>query len=442
MLFNLNLANSITFSRIFGVAYIFWLAPFEQETAQLLAILVFTVVAVTDALDGWVARKYKIVTEFGKMLDPLADKILLLVLLPLLSMKAIGPFPVFLIFAREFSVMGIRVLAAKRKFNIAASWLGKLKTAITFPICGLLFARPVVLELESIPTGLGFIVMLKRWIFSWPPALFDGLIWSIVAITWISFFHYFFTFMWKMQVLKCRNDEKKAKKAFLTYIPNTVTLLNLGCGVASIVTSILGNLEWSGVLILLGMIFDGLDGKIARKLNVFSAFGEKIDTRADYITFGIAPSFLLASYFLQHSNYFIVSLGCLLAAGFFWAVKTRLKRFEELGHQPFFEGIPSPVGAMFVAVSMFSILSLHVWVLILTNIINASLMVSTLRYPHNDAANQKMFYKYLKLPTLILIVLIIVQQAASIHIDFPLHNLLLGLMVMYYMAPLIAEKKS
>ena len=127
----LNIANLITFSRIFGVAYLFWLMPFASEKTQLVVIALFTLIALTDFLDGWLARRLKSVSELGKVLDPLADKILLLILLPLVSMGVIKPFPVFLIFAREFAVMGLRVLSAKHKFNVAASLSGKIKTGIT-----------------------------------------------------------------------------------------------------------------------------------------------------------------------------------------------------------------------------------------------------------------------------------------------------------------------
>ena len=135
-----DLANMITFSRIVGVVFIFWLMPFMTEEMQLLTIVLYTVVSLTDFLDGWIARRFNIVSELGKVLDPLADKLLVLVFLPLLP-NAISAFPVFIVLAREFAIMGLRVFAAKYGDIIAANFSGKLKTGITLPVCGILFMR-------------------------------------------------------------------------------------------------------------------------------------------------------------------------------------------------------------------------------------------------------------------------------------------------------------
>ena len=66
-------------TRIIGVGFIFWLTPYTTNFIQIIVILMFTVVSATDFLDGWIARKLKIESELGKVLDPLADKILVLV---------------------------------------------------------------------------------------------------------------------------------------------------------------------------------------------------------------------------------------------------------------------------------------------------------------------------------------------------------------------------
>ena len=105
---NKNLANIITLMRILGVGIIFWVTPYKTNYGLILAAMIYTLVCLTDFLDGWVARKLKIVSEWGKILDPLADKILVLVFLPLLEMQVITSFPVFIILAREFTVMGLR----------------------------------------------------------------------------------------------------------------------------------------------------------------------------------------------------------------------------------------------------------------------------------------------------------------------------------------------
>ncbi|MBI59748.1 CDP-diacylglycerol--glycerol-3-phosphate 3-phosphatidyltransferase [bacterium] len=434
-----SLANLITVSRILGVAYLFWLMPFSTERTQLICIILFTIVASTDALDGWVARRYKIVSEFGKLLDPLADKILLLILLPLVSMGVIKPFPVFLIFAREFAIMGVRVLAAKRKFSVEAKLSGKIKTALTLPICGILFARPTVIELSNYSIIIAPFIWLKRWVSHWPPIIFEGLIWIMVGATLISFIDYVIKFMWQRQLLLHRNNTEKATKALLAYIPNTISLLNMGCGIFSIIMVFNNQLYLAGALIIAGMILDGLDGRLARRLDVYSKFGEKIDSKADYVTFGIAPATLLMGYCrleLALSYYIAIGLGVL----YFFGVYFRLKRFNSEGHQENFTGLPSPIGALFVATSTFSWLS-HPWLFIATNILNIGVMVSRLKYPHNQSAHKKRFFQQLKIPVLIAIFLVFLRYMGVTFLGSTVNNTLLLLMAIYYLAPFMKDSQ-
>lgn len=432
-----NIANFITISRVFGVAYIFWLMPFSTEKNQLLIILLFTVVALTDALDGWVARRFKMISEFGKVMDPIADKILILVFLPLVSMGAIKSFPVFLILAREFAVMGLRVIGAKYNFNISASFFGKLKTGITLPICGLLFVRPNVIEFSNIPSYIAPIVHLKRWIYAWPDFVFESLIWVMVLVTILSFFDYLIKFLWSFELSKAKNDEAKAKKVFLTYIPNTISSLNIVCGLSSCILSYFGYLKIAGACILIGMILDGLDGKIARIFNAFSKFGQLIDSRADYITFGFAPAVLLFFFIKDILSYGNIWLALIFSILYFISVRFRLVRFEESGHAPFFVGLPSPIGALFLVVSIFSSLAINPWLFFSTQLINMYLMVSTLQYPHNESANQKLCFRYLKLPVLFFISLVTLRYLYIHSLGIVVNNLLLALMVVYLCAPLI-----
>ena len=125
-----QLANMITFTRILGVGLIFWMTPYTTNYWLLIAVSVFIFVALTDFLDGWVARRFNQVSDLGKMMDPLADKILVLVFLPLLEMQMITSFPVFIILSREFAIMALRVMVASKGGTVvAAQFSGKLKTA-------------------------------------------------------------------------------------------------------------------------------------------------------------------------------------------------------------------------------------------------------------------------------------------------------------------------
>jgi CDP-diacylglycerol--glycerol-3-phosphate 3-phosphatidyltransferase len=97
-------------------------------------LILFIICAFSDFLDGYIARKNNIVTNFGKFADPLADKILVLALFIILleQNNALKGWMVTLIFAREFIVTGFRVIAASKNINIAAGWLGKIKTNLQF----------------------------------------------------------------------------------------------------------------------------------------------------------------------------------------------------------------------------------------------------------------------------------------------------------------------
>ena len=96
------------------------------------ALAVFIVASVTDFVDGYIARKYNQTSDFGKFLDPLADK--LLVFAAILMLCEFGRFPAWaamIVLAREFAVSGLRMIAASKGNVIAAAWSGKIKTAST-----------------------------------------------------------------------------------------------------------------------------------------------------------------------------------------------------------------------------------------------------------------------------------------------------------------------
>ncbi len=97
-----------------------------------IALLVFAAASLTDALDGHIARKYNLVTDFGKFLDPLADKALVIAALAVfVEFGTMGAIPFFIIIAREFMVSGLRLVTADKGVVVAAGFWGKLKTAFT-----------------------------------------------------------------------------------------------------------------------------------------------------------------------------------------------------------------------------------------------------------------------------------------------------------------------
>lgn len=139
----MNIANKITIARIFLVPLIMFfllvnleLPPIRIETFeitynQIIAALIFIIAASTDGIDGYIARKRKIVTNLGKLLDPLADKLLVsAVLISLVEMGKLDAWIAVVIISREFAVTGLRQIALLEGKVMAASKWGKWKTAV------------------------------------------------------------------------------------------------------------------------------------------------------------------------------------------------------------------------------------------------------------------------------------------------------------------------
>ena len=128
----MNLPNKLTVLRVLMIPLFLFLALMDSIPYNTFwALLVFAVASATDALDGHIARKNNLVTNFGKFLDPLADKILVMAaLVCFIELGYVGSVPVILILAREFTVTALRLVASS-EVVIAAGILGKLKTAFT-----------------------------------------------------------------------------------------------------------------------------------------------------------------------------------------------------------------------------------------------------------------------------------------------------------------------
>lgn len=134
----MNLPTQITFSRLLGVPFILWTLHDPTPQSRWICLAIFLTVASTDWLDGYLARKLDLVSDLGKFLDPLVDK--LLVLAPLLALVELGQIPawgVFLILGRELTIAGWRV--NQPQISGANLW-GKLKTVLQIAAISLLIA--------------------------------------------------------------------------------------------------------------------------------------------------------------------------------------------------------------------------------------------------------------------------------------------------------------
>lgn len=169
----MNLANKLTLLRIVLIPFFivcFYIPNLVFNTidlnhyqipyAYIIALVIFLVAAITDFIDGYIARKYNMITDFGKFMDPLADKLLVTAaLVMLLENTLISGWVVFIILAREFTVTGFRMLAASKGIVIAAGWLGKIKTVVQFIMISTLLLLNYPFELLNLPVDQIFVAL-------------------------------------------------------------------------------------------------------------------------------------------------------------------------------------------------------------------------------------------------------------------------------------------
>ena len=158
----MNLPNKLTILRVIMIPF-FVLALLynggENQTLRYVAAAIFIIASLTDMLDGKIARKYNLVTNFGKFMDPLADKLLVCsALICLVELKELPAWMVIVIISREFIISGFRLVASDNGVVIAASYWGKFKT--TFQMIA------VVLLIVGIP-ALSMVTTAVVWIALW-----------------------------------------------------------------------------------------------------------------------------------------------------------------------------------------------------------------------------------------------------------------------------------
>ena len=130
-MFPLNLPNALTLVRILLVPVLVVALTVESPGGSTIAAIVFAVAALTDGLDGYIARSRQAVTTFGKVMDPVADKLMIAAaLISLVSLDRLAGWVAMVIIAREFAVSGLRIAAGQQGVVIPASGLGKLKTIV------------------------------------------------------------------------------------------------------------------------------------------------------------------------------------------------------------------------------------------------------------------------------------------------------------------------
>ena len=171
----MNLPNKLTIARVVLIPFFVFFLLYPLESGEWLALMFFLLASLTDMVDGKIARQYDLITNFGKLMDPLADK--LLVSSALICLVALGRVPawmVIIIIGREFVITGMRQIAMEQGIVIAAGWWGKFKTTAQ-------------------------IIMIALMIVNLPPLqlVTDVMMWVALALTIISMVDY----LWKNRKL-------------------------------------------------------------------------------------------------------------------------------------------------------------------------------------------------------------------------------------------------
>ena len=170
----MNTPNKLTIARVIMIPFFvaFLMYDIAGDAGKWIALVIFIAASITDTLDGYIARKYHLVTNFGKFMDPLADK--LLVCSALICFTATGKLAAWItiiIIAREFIISGFRLIAADNGVVIAASMWGKFKT-----VCQMFMTIALILHLDT-----------PVW-----AVVEQALIWGSVALTIVSLVDYIY----------------------------------------------------------------------------------------------------------------------------------------------------------------------------------------------------------------------------------------------------------
>ena len=150
----MNLANKLTMLRVVMIPAFVIVLYADFEGCRYVALALFAIASFTDFLDGYIARSRNLVTDFGKFMDPLADKVL--VMTAMLMFVSWGQMPAWVlavVLARELAVSGLRMIAATEGKVIAAAWSGKVKTASTM-VCIILMLLPIPPVLSTVCWGI------------------------------------------------------------------------------------------------------------------------------------------------------------------------------------------------------------------------------------------------------------------------------------------------
>ena len=151
----MNLPNKLTVARVCMVPLFMIALLINTETSRIVATILFALASLTGMLDGQIARKYNLITNFGKLMDPLADKILTAAaMVCLVQLGDLAAWIVVIVLFREYAITGLRSVAASENIVIAAGIWGKVKTVCQMFALMLLMLKPQIVALCGVDLGL------------------------------------------------------------------------------------------------------------------------------------------------------------------------------------------------------------------------------------------------------------------------------------------------
>ena len=175
----MNTPNKLTLLRVILAPTFMYFFLIDSFYMKLIALGLFIIASLTDMADGYYARKYGIITGFGKFMDPLADKILVsCALISFIALHYVSPLPVMIIVGREFAITGLRLLVAYSGVVISPTWWAKVKTFMQLTVVGFILAyTSLLVTLQHFESPA-----LPYFEFDYP-FYFNILLWMTAVIT-------------------------------------------------------------------------------------------------------------------------------------------------------------------------------------------------------------------------------------------------------------------
>ena len=176
-------ASKVTLSRIAMVPVFIFIMSLKHDYADIVGLIIFIIASITDSIDGYIARKYNQVSDFGKFIDPLADKLLVMAaILIFVERGQMASWEAMLIITREFAVTALRLVAVEGGLVIAAGLSGKIKTvASIIAICFMLTPISHVWIIENILNVNGLCILLIVITTLWSGIEYFVKNWSVIS---------------------------------------------------------------------------------------------------------------------------------------------------------------------------------------------------------------------------------------------------------------------